>query len=157
MVKKSISIISVILSLGPPMHSQATELYKCEADGKVNYQRRPCEASQDETIFEVGGQPEKANKPSSNFSSPSVATPARLRDAKGRIVRSEAAKKDFKVSNPCPANGHRSGACPGYVIDHITPLACGGADAPSNMQWQTIAEGKAKDKWERDGCDVGRD
>ena len=24
----------------------------------------------------------------------------------------------------------------------------GGADAPSNMQWQTIEEAKAKDKWE---------
>jgi hypothetical protein len=26
------------------------------------------------------------------------------------------------------------------------------ADAPSNTQWQTIAEGKAKDKWERPVC-----
>jgi hypothetical protein len=41
---------------------------------------------------------------------------------------------------------------PGYVVDHIKPLACGGADAPSNMQWQTIAAAKAKDKVERDGC-----
>jgi hypothetical protein len=41
---------------------------------------------------------------------------------------------------------------PGYVIDHIVPLACGGADAPSNMQWQTVAAAKAKDKWERKGC-----
>ncbi len=41
---------------------------------------------------------------------------------------------------------------PGYVVDHIVPLACGGANAPSDMQWQTIAEGKAKDKWERKGC-----
>jgi hypothetical protein len=40
------------------------------------------------------------------------------------------------------------------VVDHIQPLACGGADAPSNMQWQTKAEGKAKDKWERAGCQV---
>jgi hypothetical protein len=36
----------------------------------------------------------------------------------------------------------------GYVVDHIIPLECGGADDPSNMQWQTIAEGKAKDKTE---------
>lgn len=41
---------------------------------------------------------------------------------------------------------------PGYVVDHIIPLACGGADVPSNMQWQTIAAGKAKDKWETKGC-----
>jgi len=40
----------------------------------------------------------------------------------------------------------------GYVIDHKIPLACGGADAPWNMQWQTIAEAKAKDKIERRGC-----
>lgn len=66
--------------------------------------------------------------------------------------RSESAKNDFKRIHPCPANGNRRGPCPGYVIDHIQPLACGGADDPSNMQWQTEAEGKAKDKWERDAC-----
>jgi len=66
--------------------------------------------------------------------------------------RSEAAKNEFKHSSPCPANGENSGPCPGYVVDHITPLACGGADEPGNMQWQTIEEGKAKDKWERKGC-----
>jgi hypothetical protein len=41
---------------------------------------------------------------------------------------------------------------PGYVIDHVVPLACGGADAPSNMQWQTTAAAAAKDKVERKGC-----
>jgi len=41
---------------------------------------------------------------------------------------------------------------PGCVVDHIIPLACGGADAPSNMQWQTVAEAKAKDKTERFAC-----
>ena len=70
------------------------------------------------------------------------------RNPDGRIHRSETAKNKFKREHPCPANGHKSGACPGYVIDHVKPLACGGADDPSNMQWQTIEEGKAKDKWE---------
>jgi hypothetical protein len=28
--------------------------------------------------------------------------------------------------------------------DHIKPLACGGPDAVWNMQWQTVAEAKAK-------------
>ena len=37
---------------------------------------------------------------------------------------------------------------PGYVIDHIVPLACGGVDAPSNMQWQTVAAARMKDKTE---------
>jgi hypothetical protein len=35
----------------------------------------------------------------------------------------------------------------GSVIDNVKPLAKGGADSPSNMQWQTKAEAKAKDKW----------
>ncbi|PYT16042.1 MAG: HNH endonuclease [Acidobacteria bacterium] len=38
---------------------------------------------------------------------------------------------------------------PGFVVDHIVPLECGGADSPGNMQWQTIAEAKAKDRTER--------
>jgi hypothetical protein len=68
------------------------------------------------------------------------------RDKNGRIKRSEAAKRQFEVKTGYP-HGR-----PGYVVDHIVPLACGGADAPSNMQWQTIAEARAKDKVERIGC-----
>jgi hypothetical protein len=64
------------------------------------------------------------------------------RDAEGRIHRSSSARHAFMVET-----GHPHG-WPGHVIDHIKPLACGGADTPSNLQWQTIAEGKAKDKWE---------
>ena len=75
--------------------------------------------------------------------------------AYARQERSQAAKDDFKYSHPCPSNGNNHGPCQGFVIDHITPLACSGNDAPSNMQWQSVAEGKAKDKWERKGCQVG--
>lgn len=72
--------------------------------------------------------------------------------AEARIKRSQSAKIEFKATNPCPADGATKGPCKGYVIDHIKPLACGGADAAFNMQWQTIADGKAKDKWERKVC-----
>jgi len=68
------------------------------------------------------------------------------RDSRGRIKRSAAAKEEFERGSGYP-HGR-----PGYVVDHIVPLACGGADAPGNMQWQTIAEAKAKDKTERIGC-----
>jgi hypothetical protein len=75
--------------------------------------------------------------------------PTVARDSHGKIKRSGAAKDAFKRSNPCPSTGKPTGGCPGYVIDHVKPLECGGPDDPSNMQWQTIAEGKAKDKMER--------
>jgi len=65
------------------------------------------------------------------------------RDKNGRIKRSEEAKRQFMKETGYP-NGR-----PGYVIDHIVPLSKGGADAPSNMQWQTVEEAKAKDKVER--------
>jgi hypothetical protein len=70
-------------------------------------------------------------------------------DRHGKIKRSAAAKDAFKRQHPCPANGNTRGRCPGYVVDHMNPLECGGADAPFNMQWQTAAEGKAKDRTER--------
>jgi hypothetical protein len=68
------------------------------------------------------------------------------RNAHGRIARSEAAKRQFEVQTGYP-HGR-----PGYVVDHVIPLACGGADVPSNMQWQTVETAKLKDKTERVGC-----
>jgi hypothetical protein len=37
---------------------------------------------------------------------------------------------------------------PALQVDHIVPLMRGGADEPSNMQWQGAAEAKAKDRAE---------
>jgi hypothetical protein len=68
----------------------------------------------------------------------------------GNIHRSAAAKDEFIRQHPCPSG--QTHGCKGYVVDHVKPLACGGADAPFNMQWQTTADAKAKDKWERNGC-----
>jgi hypothetical protein len=64
------------------------------------------------------------------------------RDNHGRLMRSEAAKSEFMGET-----GYAHGR-PGYVVDHIVPLKRGGCDCPANMQWQTVAEAKAKDKWE---------
>lgn len=41
---------------------------------------------------------------------------------------------------------------PGWQIDHVTPLKCGGADDATNMQWLTIADHKAKTKAEVKDC-----
>ncbi len=70
------------------------------------------------------------------------------RDASGKIARSPHARTEFKKADPCPSTGRTHGTCHGYVIDHVMPLKRGGADRPSNMQWQTKAAAKEKDKWE---------
>lgn len=54
----------------------------------------------------------------------------------------------FQHANPCPSTGRMTGACPGYIKDHIVALCDGGADAVGNLQWQTIADAKAKDRTE---------
>jgi hypothetical protein len=66
--------------------------------------------------------------------------------------RSAAQRAAFTRDNPCPATGQPRGPCPGYVVDHITPLCASGADKPANMQWQTVEAGKLKDKDERAQC-----
>jgi len=48
---------------------------------------------------------------------------AQIREANGRIKRSAEAKATFMRQSGYP-HGR-----PGYVVDHIAPLACGGADA----------------------------
>jgi hypothetical protein len=68
--------------------------------------------------------------------------PIGARDSHGRIIRNDAAKGEFMRATGFP-HGR-----PGYVVDHVIPLKRGGCDCPSNMQWQTVAEAKAKDKWE---------
>lgn len=70
----------------------------------------------------------------------------------GAQHRNTSAKNAFKREHPCPSNGNTKGACPGYVIDHIVPLACGGPDNQINMQWQTVSDGKIKDKFELGMC-----
>jgi hypothetical protein len=76
--------------------------------------------------------------------------------AEAAIHRDSSVKAQFQKRYPCPSTGQARGACPGYVKDHIIALACGGVDSVENMQWQTIAEGKAKDKWERNGCKTSK-
>ncbi|HVC56499.1 MAG TPA: hypothetical protein VND95_11115 [Stellaceae bacterium] len=74
--------------------------------------------------------------------------------AAAREHRSHRVLLAFQREHPCPSTGRTRGRCPGYWKDHIRPLACGGPDAVANLQWQTIAAAKAKDKdkWERNPC-----
>jgi 5-methylcytosine-specific restriction endonuclease McrA len=65
-------------------------------------------------------------------------------------ARDRAVVREFQRTHVCPSTG-KAGKCPGYVVDHVVPLACGGSDSVANMQYQTVEAGKAKDKVERKG------
>lgn len=75
------------------------------------------------------------------------------RDADGKIKRSHAVLAAFEKAHPCPAAG-AGYSCPGWAMDHVIPLACGGCDAVWNLQWlpdeiKNCAGTKCKDRFER--------
>lgn len=81
-----------------------------------------------------------------------VASCALFTGASAKTHRSTTARHEFVRINACPSTARHRLPCPGWVIDHIKALACGGDDAPTNMQWQTKADAGAKDRWERKEC-----
>ena len=77
-----------------------------------------------------------------------------VRNADGSIHRSQAVSNAFRKIHPCPATGLTTGACTGWQINHVIPLACGGADAVSNMDWmpiqiKTCTQAYCRDRFER--------
>lgn len=77
------------------------------------------------------------------------------RDKRGKIKRSAKVLRDFQRAYPCPATGKKTGKCPGWAKNHRVPLACGGKDAVSNLEWLTLAEKRKRDAIERKGCGAG--
>lgn len=78
--------------------------------------------------------------------------PVRLAD--GSIRRRADVLYAFRKAHPCPVTGQTDGACTGWSIDHVIPLACGGCDSVSNLQWlpnelKSVAGKFPKDRWER--------
>ena len=58
-----------------------------------------------------------------------------VRNADGSIKRSSTVLVKFKTIHPCPSTLLTSGSCPGWSMNHTIPLACGGCDSVSNLQW----------------------
>jgi len=141
-MKKTLSMLALLL-FSPCLQA---DVYKCvDESGRTRYQAAAC-AGVVVPIDET--QPSQPPPAQPKAPAPAVGPG----QGGGHAVRSEAQKNLFKSLRPCPSTGESGGPCPGYVVDHIKPLACGGADDPRNMQWQTTAAGKAKDQWERSGC-----
>ena len=68
------------------------------------------------------------------------------------IKRSYKVRKEFERLYPLPTVYNRDD----WQIDHVIPLAIGGCDSVSNMQWlprsiKTCANNYCKDRWERIG------
>lgn len=68
------------------------------------------------------------------------------------LARSRAPVRKFYKLAACPSTMQIAPPCPGYVVDHVMPLCSGGADDPSNMQWQEKAESLQKDRIEIAFC-----
>jgi hypothetical protein len=75
----------------------------------------------------TSSKPRSTSTRSRKSSVPKRSTVAK-RDRNGKIKRSSSARADFMRRTGYP-RGRK-----GYVVDHIIPLECGGADVPSNMQ-----------------------
>jgi hypothetical protein len=74
--------------------------------------------------------------------------------AEARVERSAAAVREFRRAHLCPSTGLKTGPCPGWIVDHLWPLCAGGADKAWQMQWQSEADAKRKDRNERFICSV---
>jgi hypothetical protein len=59
--------------------------------------------------------------------------------------RGTAAPKLFRKYNACPSTKKFTGPCPGWKMDHMEALRCGGRDTPDNLWWQTTEEAHLKD------------
>lgn len=59
-------------------------------------------------------------------------------------TRNSTALTEFKRATGFPLGR------PGWQIDHMRPLKCGGGDCPANMEWMPVEQKKLKDAWELD-------
>lgn len=72
------------------------------------------------------------------------------RDANNRLIRSQAVVDAFKKAHPCPSTRSTTGACKGWAVNHVIPLACGGCDSVSNMQWLPVVIKSGWQDWSVD-------
>src|SRR5262245_27901806 len=132
---KRFALVGLVLALLLPFDVSA------QKSGSRSSSRSSNKSSRNSSSSKVRGT--KNTKSSTVSSSNRRKSTVAARNAKGRIQRSSTARAAFMRQTGYP-NGRK-----GYVVDHVVPLECGGADVPSNMQWQTVQAAKIKDRRER--------
>ena len=68
--------------------------------------------------------------------------------------RNQAVRAEFVRENPCPSTGKTTGRCPGWEVDHATPLCAGGSDTVENLQWLSKEQHSLKTKIDALRCRV---
>jgi hypothetical protein len=66
--------------------------------------------------------------------------------------RSPALRAEFMRQQPCPSTGATRGPCPGWQVDHIEALVCGGRDELRNLQWLQVRQHREKTRVEVKLC-----
>lgn len=66
---------------------------------------------------------------------PGYVETCRVHAGQGKAKRTDRMKRDYKARFPCPTTGKLQKSCPGWEIDHLIPLCCGGADVWTNARW----------------------
>lgn len=69
-----------------------------------------------------------------------------------KSVRDPEVRRAFMKLHPCPSTGKTKGACPGWQVDHIIALVCGGRDSVDNLQWLSVEAHKAKTREDIKNC-----
>jgi hypothetical protein len=101
----------------------------------------PCVKSNDAAMV-MGARLEPPKMDRVLVETPNLACRAVDRDGK-EVYRSRSRRNLFRRMSGYPKGR------PGYVVDHIIPLHCGGCDRPDNMAWQTVEDARSKDRDER--------
>ncbi len=99
--------------------------------------------TQSSKSYKVKSYSPRTYKPKKISSYPSFKS-STFNSSSSKPKRSRAVRSSFHRSNPCPSTGRNRGSCPGYEVDHIVPLACGGSDSVGNMQWLTKTANRRK-------------
>jgi hypothetical protein len=120
---------------------------RCASGPVVAYQNAPCPAGYAASAISGSFSVVGAETPRSNLSEDKLGMAGKPA-TRTKTRRDPANVREFRSLYPCPSTLEDRGPCPGWVVDHKIALACGGADAYFNMQWQTKDDAKAKDRIE---------
>src|SRR6266481_5562845 len=122
-LSRAIFVILLVLSASGWARSASSGVHVHGYTARSGHYVAPYTRSAPHT-YHVPAQPSPAHPSprSTSLSSHASTHAAAGGDNHGRSKRSETAKRDFERHHACPSTGKTSGACPGYVIDHIVPL-----------------------------------